>query len=205
MLTLPLLQSIFSAAPATQLAPYVDPLNTVCEQYEINTPLRLAAFLAQVGHESGYFKFVAENLNYSQPSLRAVFPKYFPTDALAADYARKPEKIANRVYASRMGNGDEASGDGFKFKGRGLIQITGKNNYTAFAAIKNIPLDEAVTYLQSTTGAVESAAWYWDSNKLNPLADGGDMIAITKKINGGTNGLEERQKLYAKAKAALNC
>lgn len=180
--------------------PYLDYwYNAICEilpVYEIDTPERVAAFLAQCAHESGNFRFLKENLNYKAASLRKVFPKYFPDDATAAAYANKPEKIANRVYGNRMGNGDEASGDGFRYMGRGLIQLTGKNNYTIFAASIDTPLDQIPEYLQTFEGAVQSACWFWEQNGLNQWADKKDILTLTKKINGGTIGLEDRQKHY---------
>jgi len=180
--------------------PYVDQwyhaLAEILPEYEINTPQRVAAFLAQCAHESGNFVFLKENLNYKAASLRKVFPKYFPDDATAAAYANKPEMIANRVYANRMGNGDEASGDGWRFCGRGLIQLTGKNNYTFFAGSLDIPIQEASEYLETFEGAVQSACFFWEQNKLNQWADTGDILTLTKRINGGTIGLEDRIKHY---------
>ena len=168
-------------------------------KYQINTPLRLAHFLAQAGHESGGFKAVKENLNYSVEGLTKIFPKYFPTADSAAAYARNPEKIANKVYANRMGNGDEASGDGFKFRGRGYIQLTGKLNYSAFdgAVPEDILKDPD---LVATKYPLLSAGWFWGKNNLNALADKGalpgDVTAITKRVNGGTIGLADRQKHF---------
>lgn len=183
--------------------PYLDNWHhALCEilpEYEINTPERVAAFIAQCAHESGGFKFLKENLNYKAASLRKVFPKYFPDDATANQYANHPNKqeaIANRVYANRMGNSDEASGDGFRYLGRGLIQLTGKNNYTLFAASIDTPLEEIPEYLQTFEGAVQSACWFWDQNNLNQWADKGDILTMTKRINGGTIGLEDRIKHY---------
>ncbi len=178
---------------------WYDAICEICPEYEINTPARLAGWLAQCAHESGGFKFLKENLNYKAASLRRVFPKYFPDDATAAHYAGKPEMIANRVYANRMGNGDEASGDGWRFCGRGLIQLTGKNNYTFFAGSLDIPVEEASEYLQTFEGAVQSACFFWEQNKLNQWADAGDILTLTKRINGGTIGLEDRQKHYQHA------
>ena len=183
--------------------PYVDQwcsaLNKLLPDYGIDTPQRVAAFLAQCAHESGGFVFLKENLNYKAASLRKVFPKYFPDDAIAAAYANKPEKIANRVYANRMGNGAEESGDGFKYCGRGLIQLTGKDNYTFFAASIDVPVEEASEYLQTFEGAVQSACFFWDQNNLNQWADKGDILTLTKRINGGTIGLEDRIKHYEHA------
>lgn len=194
--------------PAVGLATvskFVPALNKAFTKFQINTENRVAAFLAQVAHESGEFVFVKENLNYSAQALRRVFPKYFPSDALAAAYARKPEKIANRCYANRMGNGPEASGDGYRYCGRGLIQLTGKSNYTAFAKDMGMSLEEAVAYLETTEGAVMSAAWFWHVNGLNALADGGALKfkSITQRINGGQNGAAHREQLYGRALSVL--
>ena len=180
--------------------PYVDQwfeaIYEILPEYEITTPQRVAAFLAQCAHESGGFVFLKENLNYKAASLRRVFPKYFPNEEIASQYAGKGEMIANRVYANRMGNGDEASGDGFRYCGRGLIQLTGKNNYTFFAGSLDIPVEEASEYLQTFEGAVQSACFFWEQNKLNQWADAGDILTLTKRINGGTIGLEDRVKHY---------
>ena len=180
--------------------PYLDYwYNAICEilpVYDINTPERVAAFLAQCAHESGGFKFLKENLNYRAESLLKTFPKYFKTLDEARQYEKKPEKIANRVYANRMGNGDEASGDGFRFLGRGLIQLTGKNNYTLFAAAIDTPLEQIPEYLQTFEGAIQSACWFWEQNNLNQWADKKDILTLTKRINGGTIGLADRQKHY---------
>ena len=178
---------------------WYDALAAILPEYDINTPQRVAAFLAQCAHESGGFVFLKENLNYKAASLRKVFPKYFPDDAIAAAYAGKGEMIANRVYANRMGNGDEASGDGFRYCGRGLIQLTGKDNYTFFAASIEVPVEEASEYLQTFEGAVQSACFFWDQNNLNQWADKGDILTLTKRINGGTIGLEDRIKHYEHA------
>ena len=183
--------------------PYLDywynALSEILPVYEIHTPERVAAFIAQCAHESGGFKFLKENLNYKAPSLRKTFGKYFPDDAIANDYANRPNKqeaIANRVYANRMGNGDESTGDGFRYLGRGLIQLTGKNNYTLFAAAIDTPLEEIPEYLQTFEGAVQSACWFWEQNNLNQWADKKDILTLTKRINGGTIGLEDRIKHY---------
>ncbi len=178
---------------------WFDALSEILPEYEITTPQRVAAFLAQCAHESGGFVFLKENLNYKAASLRRVFPKYFADDAIAARYAGKGEMIANRVYANRMGNGPEESGDGFRYCGRGLIQLTGKNNYTFFAGSLDIPVEEASEYLQTFEGAVQSACFFWEQNKLNQWADAGDILTLTKRINGGTIGLEDRIKHYEHA------
>jgi putative chitinase len=166
--------------------------------YEINTPERVAAWLAQCAHESGYFRFLKENLNYKAESLLKTFPKYFKTLEEAKQYEKNPQKIANKVYANRMGNGDEASGDGFRYLGRGLIQLTGKNNYTIFAASIDTPLEEIPEYLQTFEGAVQSACWFWEQNGLNKFADSRDIVTMSKRINGGTIGMEDRLMKYEK-------
>jgi putative chitinase len=174
-------------------------LSQLLPDYEINTPQRIAAFVAQCAHESAEFTALKENLNYRAVTLRKMFSKYFPTDALAEEYANKPNKqaaIANRIYANRMGNGDEASGDGFRYCGRGLIQLTGKENYSWFAASLDISVEEASEYLQTFEGAAQSACWFWETNNLNQWADKGDILTLTKRINGGTIGLADREKHY---------
>jgi putative chitinase len=174
-------------------------LDKILPKYEINTKLRAAAFIAQCSHESGQFTVMHENLNYRAETLVKVFPKYFPSLAVANQYAKQPEKIANRVYGNRMGNGVETTGDGFKFCGRGLIQLTGKDNYTKLAKYLGLELANLCEYLCSIEGALESACWFWQTHHLNALADKKDMLAITKAINGGTNGLDERNVNYALA------
>ena len=167
--------------------------------YDINTPQRVAAFVAQCAHESGGFRALKENLNYKAATLRKIFPKYFPDDAIANHYASLPNKqeaIANRVYGGRMGNGPEASGDGFRYCGRGLIQLTGKQNYQNFADSIETPVEDIPEYLGTFEGAVQSACWFWETNKLNQWADAGDILTLTKRINGGTIGLEDRIKHY---------
>jgi putative chitinase len=183
--------------------PYVDHWHEALDQllpdYDITTPARVAAFVAQCAHESADFVFIKENLNYRAATLTKVFPKYFPNDAAAAAYAGRPEKIANRVYANRMGNGDEASGDGYRYCGRGLIQLTGKDNYTFFAGSMEIPVEEASDYLATFEGAAQSACWFWETNNLNRYADSGDIKGMTKVINGGYIGLENRISHYEHA------
>lgn len=171
----------------------------VQEKFAVNTPLRLAHFLAQCGHESGGFKFKSENLNYSAEILRKVFPKYFPDIVVAKQYERKPEAIASRVYGGRMGNGPEATKEGFKFKGRGYIQLTGKDNYKAFDATVDDDI-LANPDLVATKYPLLSAAWFWNSRKLNAIADQGAtdevVTKITKLVNGGTIGLADRIKHF---------
>jgi len=183
--------------------PYVEHWHHALEQlfpdYDINTPKRMAAFIAQCSHESGGFMVLKENLNYKAATLRKIFPKYFPNDQIANDYASRPNKqvaIASKVYANRMGNGDEASQDGWKFCGRGLIQLTGKSNYQAFADSLEMDINDVPEYLATFEGAAQSACWFWETNKLNQWADAGDILTLTKRINGGTIGLEDRKKHY---------
>ena len=186
--------------------PYLDHWYHALEQalpdYDINTPQRVAAFIAQCAHESGGFRALKENLNYKAATLRKIFPKYFPDDATANHYASLPNKqeaIANRVYGGRMGNGPEASGDGFRYCGRGLIQLTGKSNYQNFADSIETPVEDIPEYLATFEGAVQSACWFWEANNLNQWADKGDILTLTKRINGGTIGLDDRIKHYEHA------
>lgn len=173
-----------------------DALSILLPDYDINTPKRIAAFLAQCAHESGGFKFLKENLNYRAESLMRVWPRHFPNIEIARQYAHNQPKIANRAYANRMGNGNEASGDGWRFCGRGLIQLTGRNNYEAFAESIETPVDEIPEYLMTFEGAVQSACWFWETNNLNQWADKGDIVMLTKRINGGSIGLQDRIKHY---------
>ena len=167
----------------------------IVEKFNITNHLRLSHFLSQCAHESGNFKFLTENLNYSADGLLKIFPKYFKDKATADAYARKPEKIGSRVYANRMGNGDEASGDGFKFRGRGYIQLTGKDNYKQFGAFVGEDL-VANSDLVATKYPLTSAAFFFDKNKLWDICDKGDtpevVTLVTKRVNGGTHGLEDR-------------
>lgn len=182
-------------------------LNQLLPDYDINTSHRIAAFIAQCSHESGGFTALKENLNYKPQSLRRLFSKYFPDDAIANQYCARPNKqeaIANRIYANRMGNGDESSGDGYRFCGRGLIQLTGRSNYQSFAdsiEVDGHPLkiDEVPDYLATFEGAAQSACWFWETNNLNQWADKGDILTLTKRINGGTIGLEDRKRHYEHA------
>lgn len=190
-----------STADAEQ---YVGQFEDLLPRYGIaESRQRLAHFFAQVLHESGSLRYDMENLNYSADALLRVFPKYFKTRADAESCARQPERIANRVYASRMGNGDEASGDGWRYRGRGLIQLTGRSNYERFAAWVGDPRVIDDPDLVSSEYAVHSAVWFWDSRDLNTLADGDDVVAVTRKVNGGENGLAHRKELLNKASGLL--
>ncbi|HSR42552.1 MAG TPA: glycoside hydrolase family 19 protein [Longimicrobiales bacterium] len=184
---------------------YIDQFEELLPKHGIaDSKTRLAHFFAQILHESGCLRFDTENLNYSSEALRRVFGRHFPTQEEADAYARRPEKIANRVYANRMGNGDEASGDGWKYRGRGLIQLTGRDNYGAFAEWLGDDriLDEPD--LVASEYAVHSAVFYWDRNDLNRIADQDDVVAVTKRVNGGVNGLSHRRELLNKANGLLN-
>lgn len=175
---------------------------TLLNREGINTPLRLAHFLAQIEHESG-LKPIEENLRYSASRLMVVFPKYFPTIELAKAYEYKPKEIASRVYGGRMGNGCEQSSDGWKYRGRGFIQLTGKNNYTALSKDTNIDYVTNPDLLLTEADAMISAIWFWNKNRLNKYADKDDIRTITKRINGGYNGLADRERLLKKWKKDL--
>ena len=182
-------------AKEANIAKYADLLAELMPKYEIDTPLRQRHFLAQLLHESGGLSAVRENLNYSAEGLLKTFPKYFPTTALAVQYARQPELIANQVYANRIGNGTVASGDGWRFIGRGLIQTTGRSNYTktSQALFGDDRLLTQPHLLEETRHAVESACYFWKANNLNAFADKNDIEGVTRRINGGLNGLNERR------------
>lgn len=189
----------FSVSKLQQIIPnnpYVgqwhEALTAILPDYDITTVSRVAAFLAQTVHESGGYISLKENLNYKAESLMKVWPRLFPDLETANRYAHNQQAIANRAYANRMGNGDEASGDGWKFCGRGLIQLTGHDNYQSFADSLQMNIDELPEYLGTFEGAVQSACWYWETNNLNTFADQGDIVGLTKRINGGTLGLSDR-------------
>ena len=171
---------------------WIDAINETFERFDISTPERQACFLGQCAHESAGFTALKENLNYSAEGLTKVWPKRFPSLDAAQPYHRNPEKIANKVYADRMGNGDEASGDGFKYRGRGLIQLTGKDNYEACGEALGADLVGDPDQVSSPQFAALSAGWFWDKNKLNQYADSNDMTTLTKRINGGTHGIDDR-------------
>lgn len=183
---------------------WVEHLNEELPNYSILSSEEIASFMSQTGHESGHFNILSENLNYSKEGLRRVFPKYFPTEELALMYARKPQMIANRVYANRMGNGTESSGDGWKFRGRGLIQCTGTRNYAACSQFLfgDDRLLEDPDLLLEPKYAILSACWFWTANKLNDYAD--DVEKTTKIVNGGHHGLADREAIYERAIDALN-
>lgn len=180
-------------------ADWCDVLNVLMPKYDIDSPQRIAAFIAQCSHESGHFEKLIENLNYGAKGLVMTWPKRFTSPELANKYARQPEMIANFVYANRLGNGGEMSGDGWKYRGRGLIQLTGKYNYQKFADAVGMDLEQVTRYLETKQGAAEAACLFWKNNKLNSYADVGDIKGMTKVINGGYIGLPEREENYRKA------
>jgi putative chitinase len=188
------LQACLPKANVHHLEEFLDGINETFEHFDISNPYRMAMFLAQTAHESANFSATEENLNYAAKALMAFWPKKFA--GVADAYARKPEKIANRAYSDRMGNGNEASGDGYSYRGRGLIQLTGKDNYTACGKALGIDLVADPDQVARDPVAVLSAGWFWDTRKLNQWADKGDVLTVTKKINGGTIGLEDRKSHY---------
>ena len=172
--------------------------------WEVNTIERVAMFIAQCGHESAGFRVLTENLNYSAKALNTIFPKYFRRAGRNAnDYHRQPEKIANVIYANRMDNGDSDSGDGWRFRGGGILQLTGRYNYTQFAKAMEMTAEEAVDYVRTKKGALDSACWFWDTNNINKWCDDMDVVGATKRINGGTIGLDDRKKHYLHAMDVL--
>ena len=200
MLTLLKLQNI---VPTCKVAPDMDLVVAAINDAFPDSNLRQAAFIAQCAHESGGFTKRIENLNYSAERLPVIFPKHFSDQVIANSYHRQPEKIANKVYASRMGNGPAESGDGWKYRGRGFIQLTGKDNYTKCGSDMGVDLISKPEYLETSKGAVASAIWFWNSRKLSTFADESDMVSITKKINGGTHGLADRMAYYTRALEVL--
>jgi len=178
------------------------PLQFTCDKYKINTPERIAGFLAQTGHESGGFRFTTEDLHYRAEALTRVWPSRFPP-GVAESYAMQPERIANRAYADRMGNGNEASGDGWKYRGRGLIQLTGADNYASFSLdADNETLSDPDSVAEPKLAAL-SAGWFWSRNGLNALADAKDIVGMSRRVNGGTNGLDDRQMRYSRLISVL--
>lgn len=210
-----ILKQLFPKSTEENRAKYAMPLRMAMIRYNIDNPNRVRAFLAQIGHESGQLSAVVENLNYSAKVLRSVFGKYFKTDAEAEKYAHKPEAIANVVYANRLGNGDTKSGDGWRYRGRGLIQITGKSNYNEasqkmYALPLGVDFVDEPELLATPEYAAQSAAWWWENAGLNAIADGlggaNDTEVfkqITKRVNGGYNGLDDRLAIYERAKTVI--
>jgi putative chitinase len=197
------LRQILPGLPQNKRAEFIPHLQSAITEFDITTRLREAAFIAQIAHEStGLTRFV-ENLNYSAKRLRQVFPKRFPTDAAANAVANQPEKIGSLIYANRLGNGDVASGDGFRYRGRGAIQLTGRSNYRVFGGMLGLDLEGDPDQAATPEVAFRTAAAFWKKNGCNELADREDFVGITRRINGGTIGLPERQQLFNKAKQVL--
>lgn len=199
-----------TAADNARVAVWLAPINAALTEWSISNTHRQAAFLAQILHESAQFNYLSENLNYSSVRLRQVWPRRFPTDSVALQYAGNPEKLANNIYANRLGNGDEASGDGWKYRGRGLIQLTGRDNYERCGRALKLDLLAQPDLLQEPAGAVRSAAWYWATAGLNELADikpncvaRDDFIKICQRVNGGNVGLQSRLDYWNKATQVL--
>lgn len=178
--------------PAADLAAWVAPIKQACVRFEIDRVRRIAAFIAQMAHESG-LRPRTENLNYSAKRLTEVWPKRFPTMEIARQYERNPEKLANHVYANRLGNGPPASGDGWRFRGTGPLQVTGRANFTAFAAEMGLTIEQVLDYARTIEGGIMAAAWFWEENDINRLADTPGVEDESRKINGGTNGLNDRR------------
>ena len=200
MVTLEMMKQLCPKTKDATLLLYLEALNDVMQYYDMfDPPKRAAAFLAQIAHESGGFSALKENLNYRAETLQKLWPQRFDA-ATAAAYAGKPEAIANKVYGGRMGNGGEETGDGYRYCGRGLLQLTGKDNYSRFAQYAGLAVEDAPEYIESPRGAVHSACWFWYTNDLNTYADAADFTGMTKRINGGTIGLEDRKKHYEHAK-----
>jgi len=179
---------------------WYDAMCEILPLWDINTIERVAGFIAQCGHESRNFTVLSENMNYSASRLNVIFPKYFVRAGRDAQaYHRQPERIANIVYANRLGNGDNASGDGWRFRGGGLIQLTGRYNYAEFGKSVKMSAEQAVGYVRTKKGALDSACWFWDTNNINTYCDRQDIRGMTRRINGGTNGLEERNHMWIRA------
>jgi len=204
------MQFDFKVEQVAELLPRVngllwhDAMQRVLPKWNINTVDRVAGFIAQTSHESAGYTVLTENLNYSAEALDKIFPKYFKRAGRdAKDYHRQPEKIANIIYANRMDNGDTDSGDGWRFRGGGILQLTGKYNYTQFGKAEDMSAEEATEFVRSPIGALASACWFWDTNNINKYCDAQDITGMTKRINGGTIGLEDRKKHYAHALEVL--
>jgi putative chitinase len=205
-----LMQFDFKVEQVAELLPRVnsllwhDAMQRVLPKWDIDTIDRVAGFIAQTSHESAGYSVLTENLNYSAEALDKIFPKYFKRAGRdAQDYHRQPEKIANVIYANRMDNGDTDSGDGWRFRGGGILQLTGRHNYTQFGKAEDKTAEEATEFVRSPIGALASACWFWDTNNINRYCDNQDITGMTKRINGGTIGLEDRKKHYAHALEVL--
>ena len=204
------MQFDFKVEQVAELLPRVngllwhDAMQRVLPKWNIDTIDRVAGFIAQTSHESAGYSVLTENLNYSASALDKIFPKYFKRAGRdAKDYHRQPEKIANVIYANRMDNGDTDSGDGWRFRGGGILQLTGRYNYTQFGKAEDKTAEEATEFVRSPIGALASACWFWNTNNINKYCDAQDITGMTKRINGGTIGLEDRKKHYAHALEVL--
>lgn len=203
IITLKQLQSLLPSNP--NVGKWLNALNSTLPEHNINTVPRIAGFFSQTGHESNDFTVLAENLNYSEDRLNIVFKKYFANKGVSAkSFARDPEKIANYVYANRLGNGGVGSGDGWMFRGAGIIQLTGRGNFTSFGKSVNMTAEQATQYITTAKGAVEAACWFWSTNKLNRFCDNSDIVGLSKAVNGGTNGIKDRVARWNKALAVLS-
>jgi len=190
--------------PRVDASEWFDAMNRVLPKWKIDSVNRVAGFVAQTAHESAGYTVLTENLNYSATALNKIFPKYFERAGRnASDYHRQPEKIANVIYANRMDNGDTSSGDGWRFRGGGILQLTGRHNYTQFSQQEGMTAEDATTFVRSPIGALASACWFWDTNDINDYCDKQDIVGMTKRINGGTIGLEDRKKHYEHALEVL--
>ena len=197
-------EQVAELLPRIEAQVWFDAMTRVLPKWNIDTVDRVAGFIAQTSHESGGYSVLTENLNYSAEALDKIFPKYFKRAGRdARNYHRQPEKIANVIYANRMDNGNENSGDGWRFRGGGILQLTGRYNYTQFGKAEDMSAEEATEFVRSPIGALASACWFWDTNNINKYCDTQDITGMTKRINGGTIGLEDRKKHYAHALEVL--
>jgi len=198
------IEQVAELLPRIDAAEWYDAMQRVLPKWNIDTVDRVAGFIAQTSHESGGYSVLTENLNYSAEALDKIFPKYFKRAGRdARNYHRQPEKIANMIYANRMDNGGIDSGDGWRFRGGGILQLTGRYNYTQFGKAEGMSAEEATEFVRSPIGALASACWFWDTNNINRYCDNQDITGMTKRINGGTIGLEDRKKHYAHALEVL--
>jgi putative chitinase len=197
-------EQVAELLPRIEAQVWFDAMTRVLPKWNIDTVDRVAGFIAQTSHESGGYSVLTENLNYSAEALDKIFPKYFKRAGRdARNYHRQPEKIANVIYANRMDNGGTDSGDGWRFRGGGILQLTGRYNYTQFGKAEDMSAEEATEFVRSPIGALASACWFWDTNNINKYCDTQDITGMTKRINGGTIGLEDRKKHYAHALEVL--
>ena len=195
LVTEPMLCTVTTPALAAKWCAHLD---ETCERFAIDSPFRIAGFISNVAHESAGFSVVVENLYYSATALMRTWPTRFPTIEIAQAYAMQPERIANRAYSSRMLNGDESSGDGWKYRGRGLIQLTGKENYLDYSLTCDNEAYQYPEIVEQDHYAAEAAGWFWDTKGLNALADAQDVVGMCRRINGGLNGLDDRKAKYAR-------